>query len=209
MLNSEAAGSNWSRHIQVFINSTSGGWNAVAGNTGFAYANALLGNFQSYSEDQFRPHTDIEQDMLQWYAQDQWKVSRRLSVNYGMRWGWHTPFYQRNDVGSSFDPSLWNASTRPLFYVPWCSVALPADGSACPTKPNAQFAVDPRRVVNGTLMPGTQLLDKKFVRSFIPGSGDLLDGLQLAKDPNTPKGYRVFSRLLDSEPGWFCLRSYR
>jgi len=205
LLNSEAAGSNWSGTFS-FTNSTSGGWNAAAGNTGFAYANALLGNFQNYSEDQFRPHTDIEQDMLQWYAQDQWHVNRRLTLNYGMRWGWHTPFYQRNDVGSSFDPSLFDPANAVVLYRPWCKgqpFGVPStngvpNGTACSS--SSQFAVDPRLISSTGTVPDSALLSKSLVRSVIPGTGDLLNGLQLAKDPNTPKGYRKFSRLFDWEP---------
>lgn len=194
MLNGEAAGSSWAG-VLSFTNSTSSGWNLAAGNTGHPYANALLGNFQSYTETQFRPHTNIEQDMLQWYAQDQWKVNSRLSLSYGIRWGWHTPFYQRDKVGSSFDPSLWDAANPPIFYMPWCTVAVTA--AACPTA--NRFAVDPRLIVNGTV-PAGALRPSSLVRTYVPGSGSILNGLQLANDPNTPKGYRIFSRPIDWEP---------
>ena len=50
MLNGEAAGSNWAGTLS-FTNSTSNGWNTAAGNTGHPYANALLGDFQSYTEN--------------------------------------------------------------------------------------------------------------------------------------------------------------
>ena len=194
LLNSEAAGSNWSGTFS-FTNSTSGGWSAAAGNTGYPYANALLGNFQSYSEDQFRPHTNIEQDMVQWYGQDQWKLNRRFSLSYGMRFGWHTPFYQRNGIGSSFDPSLYDTANPQRFYVPVCTapIATWTPGTtlaACPT--GNQFAVDPAN-------PSVRL-NRNLARSYVPGSGDILNGVQLARDPNTPKGYREFSRAVDLEP---------
>ncbi len=198
LLNGEASGSSWAG-VLSFTNSTSNGWNLAAGNTGHPYANALLGNFQSYTETQFRPHTNIEQDMLQWYAQDQWKVNRQLSLNYGLRWGWHTPFYQRDKVGSSFDPSLWDAAHPPIFYVPWCTAAgwTPTTTALCP--PANRFAVDPRLIVNGTV-PASALKSSDFIRSYVSGSGSILNGLQLARDPNTPKGYRIFDRVIDWEP---------
>jgi len=189
LLNGEAAGSNWSGTLS-FTNSTSS-WSAAQGNTGHPYATAILGYFQSYSEDQFRPHTNIEQDMLQWYGQDQWKFSRRLTLNFGMRFGWHTPFYQRDDVGSSFDPSLYDPANRPRFYVPVCTVPLPSNGTACPTA--NRRVIDPAN-------PSVLLTNLNLNRTYVPGSGNLLNGLQLAKDPNTPKGYREFSRVVDLEP---------
>jgi len=122
----------------------------AAGNTGYSYANALLGNFQSYTENQFRPHTDIEMRMIQWYAQDQWRVNRRLSFNYGMRFGYHTPYYQRNDVGSSFDPFKYNAS-KTFLYVPYCTVAVTT--AACASA--NQRAVDPPILIVSDALPRT------------------------------------------------------
>jgi hypothetical protein len=200
MLNGEAAGSSWAG-VLSFTNSTSSNWSVAAGNTLHPYANALLGNFQSYSETQFRPHTNIEMRMLQWYAQDQWKFSRRLSLSYGIRWGWHTPYYQRDGIGSSFDPSLYDRTNAQRFYVPWCSAPLstwnPATNSgACPSA--NRFAVDPALIINGTV-PASALRPSTLARSYVPGSGSILNGLQLARNPDTPKGYREF-RLIDWEP---------
>lgn len=196
MLNGEAAGSTWAGTLS-FTNSTSNGWSLAAGNTGHPYANALLGNFQQYQETQFRPHTDIEMRMLQWYAQDQWKVNRRLSVNYGVRWGWHTPYFQRNGIGSSFDPSLYNPANSILLYAPYCVGGIPATGACASAN---QRAVDPRILATGATPTATQLLPSNLVRTLIPGVGNSLNGLQLARDPNTPKGYRKFARPVDWEP---------
>jgi hypothetical protein len=204
MLNGEASGGNRSGTFS-FTSSTSGSWNLAAGNTGYAYANALLGNFRSYTETQFNPHTDIEMRMLQWYAQDQWKIKRNLSLSYGLRWGWHTPYYQRNSTGSSFDPALYDKSKEIVLYVPYCTgdgatagVGIPPLGTACAS--SNQRAVDPRILVPGVAPAANQLLPSNLVRSLIPGIGDPLNGLQLARDPNTPKGYRQFVNLFDWEP---------
>jgi len=199
MMNGEAAGSNWAGTLS-FTNSTSSGWSTAAGNTGHPYANALLGNFQSYTENQFRPHTNIEMRMLQWYAQDQWKISRRLSLSYGMRFGYHTPYFQRNGLGSSFDPTKYDPS-KTFLYVPYCvgqPAGIPPAGTTCATA--NQRAVDPRLLVGGAVPPASQLLPASLVRSFVPGS-DTLNGLWLAKDPNTVRGYRLFQHHgIDFEP---------
>jgi hypothetical protein len=182
LLNGEAAGSLWAGQLS-FTNSTNSGWNLAAGNTGHPYANALLGNFQQYQETQFRPHTNIAMQMLQWYGQDQWKVNRRLTLNYGVRFGWHTPFYQRDDIGSSFDPTLYDAANRQRFYFPVCAVALPSNGNACPTA--SRRVIDPAN-------PGVQLTDLTLNRTYVLGSGNILNGVQLARDPDTPRGYRLY-----------------
>src|SRR6185369_202071 len=118
-LNREAPGGNWSGTLS-FSNSTSTGFTTAAGNTGFAYSNALLGNFNSYTEQLARPFTNLELRLVQWYAQDQWTVNRRLTVNYGMRFEGHSGQFQLDDQGSNFDPSRFNAAKAPLLYIPYC-----------------------------------------------------------------------------------------
>ncbi|HEX7960111.1 MAG TPA: carboxypeptidase regulatory-like domain-containing protein, partial [Terriglobales bacterium] len=89
LINTEAPGGNWSGTFN-FAATGSGASNFTTGlgNTGYAYANALLGNFNSYTEDSKRPFTNLQLMLLQWYAQDEWKVSPRLTLNYGLRVGY-------------------------------------------------------------------------------------------------------------------------
>jgi hypothetical protein len=195
LLNREAPGGNWSGTLD-FGTSNTNGFTTVAGNTGYAYANALLGNFNSYTEQLSRPFTNLEMEMVQWYAQDQWKISRRFTLNYGMRFEGHTGQFQLDGQGSNFDPSRFNPANAVLLYVPYCSGqpnGIPAFGTACAAA--SQFAVDPR-IANPT---GAQLLNKNLVRAIIPGTGDPLNGLALPTDPTTPKGYR-HTKPVDFEP---------
>jgi hypothetical protein len=197
LLNREAPGGNWSGTLS-FSNSTSTGFTTAAGNTGFAYANALLGNFNSYTEQLARPFTNEELKLFQWYAQDQWKITKRLTLNYGLRFEGHSGQFQLDDQGSNFDPSRFDPAKAPVLYTGYCSSfaatgGVPPLGTTCPAA--NQFAVDPR-IVNPT---GAQLLNKNLVRAIVPGSGDLLNGLALPSDPTTPKGYR-HTKPVDFEP---------
>jgi hypothetical protein len=194
--NGEAPGGQWSG-VFDFGNSTTNGFTTALGNTGFAYANAILGNFNSYTEASARPFTNLELKLFQWYAQDQWKFSKRLTFSYGMRFGWHSPFFQVDGQGSNFDPSLYNPNNAPLLYLPYCvgqTNGVPPLGTACAT--GNQRAVDPRNAANPT---PAQLLDRRFVRTFVTGTGSLINGLALGTDPNTPKGFRT-TRSWDFEP---------
>ncbi|MEQ1764737.1 MAG: hypothetical protein ABL984_16530, partial [Pyrinomonadaceae bacterium] len=197
--NGEAPGGQWSGVFDFGIGS-SATFPTSAGNTSFAYSNALLGNFLTYTETSARPFTNLELKLFQWYAQDQWKVNRRLTVNYGVRFGWHSPFFQIDRQGSNFDPTLWNPASAPLLYVPYCvgqPGGVPPLGTACST--GNQRAVDPRVIAGGGIPTGGQLLSSRYVRSFVPGVGNRNNGLAIGTDPNTPQGYRT-TRAVDMEP---------
>jgi hypothetical protein len=191
LLNSEAPGGQWSG-VFDFGTSTTNGFTTAAGNTNFAYANALLGNFNSYTEASARPFTNLQLSLFQWYAADQWKMTKRFTLNYGMRFGWHSPFFQIDKQGSNFVASDYVFANRALLYFPYCNGqpnGIPPLGTACSAA--NQRVIDPRNP--------SVLLPARLVRSFVPGAGSQIDGLEVGTDPNTPKGYRT-TRSIDYEP---------
>jgi hypothetical protein len=190
VLNGEAPGGQWSGAFN--FRGDESVYTAALGNTGYAYANALVGSFRSYSEASGRPFTNLELTLFQWYAQDQWKVSRKLTLNYGMRFGYHSPFFQRDGQGSNFDLRLWNPARAVSLYESACAVAF-TPPATCPA---AQRRA--RNPLTGQLIPlvGT---NSGLVGAIVPGSGDPNNGLAIGTDPNTPKGYRT-TRPIDIEP---------
>jgi len=61
-------------------------------NTGNAAANAALGLFDTYSELGQRAYTIFRGSMWEGFAQDKWKVSQKLTVDYGVRYTVIIPF---------------------------------------------------------------------------------------------------------------------
>ena len=61
-------------------------------NTGNAYANAALGVFRTYSEGSDRTTARNVIDLFEWFAQDSWRVNRRLTLDYGLRFSRATPY---------------------------------------------------------------------------------------------------------------------
>lgn len=184
--NGEAPGGQWSG---VFNFDNNNSFTAALGATQYPYANALLGNFRTYSESSARPFTNLEIKIFQWYGQDEWRVNRRLTVNYGMRFGYHSPFAQIDKQGSNFDPRLFNPAQSNVLYLPFCTSALPITTTTACSTANRR-ALNP---VTGALSTNTNL-----VGTFIPGA-NLNNGLAIGTDPNTPNGYRT-TRPVDLEP---------
>ena len=180
--NGEAAGGNWTGTFN--FSGTDSNFTPALGNTGYAYANALVGNFRSYSEGSTRPFVNLQIKLLQWYAQDQWKVNRRLTLNYGLRMGYNLPWHQRDNRASSFDPARFDPAKAPMLYENGCAVEF-TPPATCPAA--SRRARDPR---TGQLFSNTSL-----VGSFVPQAGDPLDGLALATDPTVPGGFREIRRL--------------
>jgi hypothetical protein len=175
--NGEAAGGNWTGTFN--FSGTDSNFTPALGNTGYAYANALAGNFRSYSEGSTRPFVNLQIKLLQWYAQDQWKMNKRVTLNYGLRVGYNIPWRQRDGRASSFDPERFVPTKAMQLYENGCAVVF-TPPETCPSA--SRRARDPR---TGQLFTNTAI-----VGSFVPGSGDPLNGLALAGDPTVPKGFR-------------------
>ncbi len=142
------------------------------------YANALLGNFASYSESSARPRGEGRQTLFEWFAQDSWKVTRRLSLNYGVRFVWYNHWYQDRGNSAAFALERYDWSKAPLFFQPACSIALPSNG-VCPT---ANLRV--QNPVTGEILP------RVFQGAFVTGTGDPYNGMVVGTDDSYPRGFR-------------------
>ena len=46
----------------------------------------------------------------EWYAQDSWKVNRKLTVNYGARFAYFPPWKEARGEVANFNPAVWTAA---------------------------------------------------------------------------------------------------
>ena len=65
------------------------------------------------------------------YIQDNWKVSNKLTLDYGVRLVHQTPQYDRLGQGTNFLPDEWLQSAAPVLYRPGCTITV-TPGTACP-----------------------------------------------------------------------------
>lgn len=87
-----------------------GGSLSCASSEGSPYASALLGDFQSFNQSSSRPIGFFRYNQLEFYAQDTWRVSSRLTLDYGMRFVWIPPQYDDQMKIALFRPSLYQRS---------------------------------------------------------------------------------------------------
>lgn len=90
-----------------------------------ALADAFLGNFTSYQEASADPIGHFRFNQPEAFIQDNWKATRKLSLEMGVRWQLITPFYTQANNIANFDPTAYN---------PTNAVTLKADGTIDPTK---------------------------------------------------------------------------
>jgi hypothetical protein len=77
------------------------------------WANALLGNFDAYSEGSSPVQTIYKSYTREFYVQDSWKVARRLSLEYGIRWSFISPWYARDNNLVAFMQRFWDPAKAP------------------------------------------------------------------------------------------------
>lgn len=134
--------------------------------TGLDTADAALGIFLSYAEVGQRAETPYRANMVDFFAQDSWKVTPKLHLDYGLRYSIIRPFY-----------SLWNniGTFDPAFYAPDNAVKLDKNGN-----PIAGSG-DP---LNGTVLFGNGFTDsaKAHVPLAVTGAANNLFH-------NLPRGY--------------------
>lgn len=76
--------------------------------TGNAFADALLGNFRTYSEFADDPIGFFRFTQFEAFVSDSWKVSRNLSLEVGLRYQYGLPIYTQANNIVNFDPSLYD-----------------------------------------------------------------------------------------------------
>ena len=73
-----------------------------------SFADALLGNFRTYSEQALDPMGFFRFTQTEAFVADSWKVARRLSLELGLRYQYGQPIYTQANNLANFDPSLYN-----------------------------------------------------------------------------------------------------
>jgi hypothetical protein len=133
--------------------------------TGFGYANAATGVFNTYTQASKYALPEWRYKNFEWFAQDNWKATSRLTLDYGVRFYYLTPQWDTTLQASNFLPDKYQPGATQL-YVPACLGAYPCSGSnRVALDPSTGQTVDARFI--GRLTPGSE----RFSGAFQAGQG--------------------------------------
>ncbi len=149
-----------------------------------AYANALLGNFNSYTQSNLRAPQVANNYLLEAFVQDSWKVHPSLTLELGMRissaTSWKPDILRYgNDidvaasealglVAGAFIPTEWDPAQQPRLFTP--------------------SMVDGQRV--GVDEMTGQTVPEVLIGSLVPNTGDFFNGIVTQEDPRVKNGWR-------------------
>jgi len=134
--------------------------------TGYGYANAITGVFNTYTQANKFALPEWNYKNFEWYGQDNWKASSRLTLDYGVRFYYMTPQWDTTLQASNFLPDKFNAANAATLYTPACIGASPCSGTnRVGLDPNTGQTVESRFI--GRLTPGSE----RFNGAFQAGQG--------------------------------------
>ncbi len=85
----------------------------------YAYANALLGSVNSYTEADGHPHAHARYNNVEWYIQDNWRLHKRLTLDVGVRFYRIVPTSSAGDRLAAFDRPRYNRANTPPLIEPY------------------------------------------------------------------------------------------
>jgi Carboxypeptidase regulatory-like domain len=104
----------WQIKDQDAFGPTQGNFTFNGSFTGNAIADFLLGLPNSYSELDIQRTGRYRYHQIEAFFQDDWKVSPRLTVNWGVRWFAIPHIFERDNAVTTFVPERWSASRAPI-----------------------------------------------------------------------------------------------
>jgi len=128
----------------------------TGGLTGDSYADLLLGLATNYQQMQNQDIRHYVNNTISMYAQDNWHVGPRLTLQLGIRYDALPHAWERNDRISNFDPTLYQAALQP---------AIHSDGSLDPNGPGFRVIEGTPFYMNGVTIAGSGGIPRGLVKN--------------------------------------------
>jgi hypothetical protein len=125
---------------------------------GISFSNFLTGNVNNgFSQVSSNNTVDINTWIYDVFAQDNWKVTPRLTLNLGARYTYLTPYVDLAGLGNNFDPATYSASKAPTInndgFICFTAANCTQSGSGAgqPTTPNPDADYVGPNYINGLI----------------------------------------------------------
>jgi len=158
--------------------------NSNPNDSGYAYANAILGNYNSYTEGSNTTDYAPNWKVAEWYLQDSWKIVPRLTLDYGIRFTYDIPTTLKTGNGAGFVPSRYNPAKAPQLYQPYNDA-----------KKGRSAIINPA-IAGAPGTAGNPVQPAVYIGQFVPNTGDVANGVVVNTDPTFPKSLRNSNGLL-------------
>ena len=145
--------------------------------TGFGFSNAAMGVYNTFSQAANMINGQYRYWNIEFYAQDTWKITPRLTMDYGLRAAWYQPQYDQSLQAATFVPTMWSQSQAPRLYYPQMvnGVRMGVDTVTGQTVPVANI---------GYLVPNSGLVANGIAQGGVNGfTGYLQDSPGLVYGP--------------------------
>jgi len=146
--------------------------------SGYGFANAALGIINSYTQLSKFVEGNFRYRNVDGYIQDNWKVSNKLTLDYGLRLVHQQPQFDAFLESSNFLPDRWDASQAPVLYVAGCA------NGVHPCSGNNRQAMNP--LTGQFLGPNSALA----IGGLVPGTGSQTNGILAAGKGITKTAYQ-------------------
>jgi hypothetical protein len=103
------------KKVQTYFANTQGNFQFNGAFSGNDFADFLLGYGSQYEEDAVQSAGHWNNVSWASYAQDNWRVNHRLTLNLGLRWDGAPHTYEANQQSANFYPSLYNPANAATF----------------------------------------------------------------------------------------------
>ena len=151
------------KKIQTYFADTQGGFTFNGAYTGNDMADFLLGLASAYTEDGYQGDGHWDNQSWAAYVQDNWKVSRKLTLNLGVRWDGIPHTYEESNQQAGFYPNLYNPANAAIL----CN----GGNSVCPNSPGLGTSPIPALsatpfYLNGVGIAGQNGISPELVKNY-------------------------------------------
>jgi hypothetical protein len=167
------------KKVQTYFANTQGNFTFNGSYSGNDFADFLLGYANQYEEDAVQSAGHWNNVSWALYAQDNWRVTHRLTLNLGLRWDIAPHTYEANQQSANFYPGLYNPANAATFDTAGNICSSAADPGC--TAPSPGLIASPNPILAGLQFYGNGI--------GIGGVGGIPKGL--VNTPNKNFGPRL------------------